>query len=99
MLVPLCSPLVFANPDYVVSLDPTAVLWFLMKAREGVKWGAAPPSGQNAGGGDRSPKAGRCLGTRAGIQLPLRTWGFTEIHFPVLSLGNLGFVGISEGHF
>lgn len=51
------------------SLDP-AELRFLIKAREGVKWEAASPSGQDAGGGDRSPKEGRCLGTRAEIQLP-----------------------------
>lgn len=80
------------------SFDPTE-LRFLINAREGVKWEAAPPSGQDAGGSDRYPKEGRYLGPGGEIQLPPPTWRFTEGHFPVLPVGNLGFIGISEGHF
>ena len=100
-LDPLCSSLVFANlhKHTSFSLDPDELRFLIIKAKKSVKWEAAPPSGQNACGGAGSPWEGRGLGSRAEIQLPLPTWRFIEIRFPILSLGNLGFIDISEGHF
>lgn len=60
--LPFAPPLVFANPDYMLCplRGIKEVLWFLIKTGAGggggVKWEAAPPSGQHGGAWDGSQK-------------------------------------------